>query len=297
MTKLTLVIMAAGMGSRYGGNKQTDGIGPQNEMLMEYSIHDAIRAGFGKVVFIIKPEMEDTLRTLCGERIAKQVEVDYVFQSVDSLPAFYTIPDGRTKPYGTVHAMLVAKNHVDTPFAILNADDYYGVDAFKTMYDTLLAMPESGEACMMGYHLKNTVSENGAVTRGICKVERGYLQQVVETKEIQANPDGTILDLTTSRKLNPESLVSMNFWGFSPWIFNAAQEYFEIFLKREHVDPLKAECLLPNMVDDLMKMGKLNVTVLSTDSQWFGVTYRGDKLKVAESLRRLHENGTYPPCL
>lgn len=285
------------MGSRYGGNKQVDSIGPNGEILMEYSIYDAIRAGFEKVVFIIKPEMEEMLRTLCGDRIAKLVEVSYAFQSYDSLPDFYTVPEGRTKPYGTVHAMLAAKDLVDAPFAILNADDYYGVDAFRTMHDALVKLPETGEACMMGYRLKNTVSENGTVTRGICQVEQGYLQQVIETKEIQANPDGTILDLATNRELNPENLVSMNFWGFSPRIFRVAQEYFETFLKKEHMDPLNAECLLPTMVDDLMKAEKLNVSVLSTDSQWFGVTYQADKPHVAKNLQKLHESGIYPQTL
>lgn len=293
----TLVIMAAGMGSRYGGKKQIDGIGPDNEMLMEYAIYDAIRAGFGKVVFVIKPEMEKMLRVLCGDRIAKQIEVDYAFQSFGSLPEFYTIPDGRTKPYGTVHAILAAKDYVNTPFAILNADDYYGVDAFKTMHDALLAMPEQGEACMIGYHLKNTVSANGTVTRGICRVTQDRLQQVQEIKEIQAKSDGIILDLATNRELDPNSLVSMNFWGFSPWIFSAAQEYFETFLKKEHVDSMNAECLLPTMVDDFLKMGKLKVTVLSTDSHWFGVTYQADKPEVAQSLKKLHENGIYPVTL
>lgn len=297
MSKCNLVIMAAGIGSRYGGNKQMDGIGPNNEILMEYSIHDAIRAGFDKVVFIIKPEMEGLLRSLCGDRIAQQVEVSYAFQSYDSLPDFYTVPEGRTKPYGTVHALLAAKELVDTPFAILNADDYYGVDAFRTMHDALGKLPEAGEACMMGYRLKNTVSENGTVTRGICQVAGDKLSKVVETYKIQQLLDGTIRDLTEDKTLDPESLVSMNFWGFSPRIFDAAQEYFETFLKKEHPDPMKAECLLPTMVDDLMSGGKLAVSVLSTDSQWFGVTYQADKPKVSQSLRRLHENGTYPASL
>jgi len=192
-----LVIMAAGMGKRYGGNKQIDGIGPSGEILMEYSIHDAIIAGFDKIAFIIKPEMEDTLRKLCGDRIARKTEVFYAFQTYDSLPGFYTVPQERTKPFGTVHALLAAKGLVNTPFAILNADDYYGADAFKTMYDTITSLPVSGEACMMGYRLKNTVSENGTVTRGVCEVADGKLVKVKETYQIKPMENGTIWDIQT----------------------------------------------------------------------------------------------------
>ena len=181
----SLVIMAVGMGSRYGGNKQIDGIGPSGEILMEYSIHDALKAGFTRIVFIIKPEMEATLRKLCGDHIANKADVVYTFQTYDSLQAFYTVPHERTKPFGTVHALLAAKGVVNTPFAILNADDYYGVDSFKIMYKAITEMPKSGKACMMGYRLKNTVSENGTVTRGVCEVENGTLVKVKETYQIK----------------------------------------------------------------------------------------------------------------
>lgn len=298
MSNLALVIMAAGMGSRYGGSKQIDGIGPNNELLMEYSIYDAIRAGFDKVVFIIKPGMEMLLRSLCGDRIAEQVEVVYAVQSYDSLPGFFSIPEGRTKPYGTVHALLAARDYVDTPFAILNADDYYGVEAFRSMHDAFVKVKDSSEAYMMGYQLKNTVSENGTVTRGICQVtECGKLQNVVETKNIQLKPDGTIWDQTTGQRLCADSLVSMNFWAFQPAVFSMAEEYFTTFLRVSHPDLLKAECLLPTMVDDLMKTNQLHVNVISTNSEWFGVTYQADKLKVTENLRKLHESGIYPETL
>lgn len=292
----TLIIMAAGMGSRYGGNKQIDGIGPSGEILMEYSIHDAMKAGFDQIVLIIKPEMEETLRKLCGDHIASKTGVSYAFQTFDSLPSFYTVPQGRTKPFGTVHALLAAKGLVNTPFAILNADDYYGVDAFKTMYDAITALSGSGEACMMGYRLKNTVSENGTVTRGVCEVEDGRLVKVKETYQIKPLENGAIWDVQAGQ-LAPEALVSMNFWGFTPWIFDAAQEYFDAFLHRLSPDELKAECLLPTMVDDMMRVGKLVVNVLSTDSQWFGVTYQEDKSKVQESLKKLHAAGVYPASL
>ena len=177
----TLVIMAAGMGSRYGGNKQVDSIGPNGEILMEYSIFDAVEAGFDKVVFIIKPEMKESFHELFGKKIAEKVEVAYAFQSFDSVPDCYTIPEGRVKPFGTGHALLCAKDVVDGPFAVLNADDYYGKTAFKSMYDALQTLPETGKACMVGYKLKNTVSENGYVTRGVCEVENGSLTAVTET--------------------------------------------------------------------------------------------------------------------
>lgn len=297
----TLVIMAAGMGSRYGGNKQIDGIGPSGEILMEYSIHDAIRAGFDKIVFIIKPEMEQTVRALCGDRIAKQVEVAYAFQTYDSIPAFYTIPADRVKPFGTVHAVLSAKDVVHEPFAVLNADDYYGVTAFKTMYDALVNLKDEHEACMVGYKLKNTVSENGTVTRGLCAMdEQGNLTQVKETYKIAPCPDGTIRDLQSEGEgviLDPEVLVSMNFWGFTPWIFEAGQAYFESFLRALAPDNIKGECLLPIMVDDLMQQKQLRVQLLSTDAVWFGITYKEDKASVQADIRALHERGIYPPTL
>lgn len=297
----TLVIMAAGMGSRYGGNKQIDGIGPSGEILMEYSIYDAIRAGFDKIVFIIKPEMEQTLRALCGDRIARQVEVAYAFQTYDSIPAFYTIPADRVKPFGTVHAMLCAKDVVHEPFAVLNADDYYGVSAFKTMYDAITTLKSENEACMVGYRLKNTVSENGTVTRGVCSLDAsGNLTKVQETYKIAPFPDGTIRDTQSSKEgvvLDPEALVSMNFWGFTPWIFKTAQAYFDAFLRALAPDNIKGECLLPVMVDDLMHRQLLRVQVLSTDAVWFGITYKEDKASVQSDLRALHAQGVYPPTL
>lgn len=297
----TLVIMAAGMGSRYGGNKQIDGIGPSGEILMEYSIYDAIRAGFDKVVFIIKPDMEETVRKLCGERIAQRVKVEYAFQTYDSLPDFYTLPEGRIKPFGTVHAVLCAKDVVNEPFAVLNADDYYGVSAFKTMYDALCTLAPEHQACMVGYRLKNTVSKNGTVTRGVCSMdEAGHLLKVKETYKIALLPDGSICDQATegvSVPLDPESLVSMNFWGFTPWMFEAAQAYFDAFLRALSPEDIKGECLLPIMVDEMMQRGELSVQVLSTDAVWFGITYKPDKETVAQSIRALHDQGLYPPSL
>ena len=302
--KVSLVIMAAGLGSRYGGSKQVDGIGPHHEILMEYSIHDAIRAGFNKVVFIIKPEMEEMMERLCGgylrNKTAKDggpVEVAYAFQDFSSVPDFYTIPEGRTKPFGTVHALLCAADVIHEPCCVINADDYYGIGAYKTIYEELVRLPESGKATMGGYLLKNTASLHGAVSRGVCTVEDGKLVSVQETKKIQLYPDGSLRDLERDRALEPESVVSMNFWGFMPSIFPVLQTYFEEFLRSEKGKELKSECLLPVMVDDLMRRNELDVSVLHSDDHWFGMTYQQDRGTVAAELRRLHEEGAYPESL
>ena len=302
--KVSLVIMAAGLGSRYGGSKQVDGIGPHHEILMEYSIHDAIRAGFNKVVFIIKPEMEELMERLCGGYLRNKtaadgspVEVAYAFQDFSALPNFYTIPEGRTKRFGTVHALLCAADVIQEPCCVLNADDYYGIGAYKTIYEELVRLPESGKATMVGYLLKNTASLHGAVSRGVCTVEDGKLVSVQETKNIQLYPDGSLRDLERDWALDPESVVSMNFWGFMPSIFPALQAYFEEFLRGENGKELKSECLLPVMVDDLMRGGELEVSVLRSDDCWFGMTYQQDRETVAAELRRLHEEGAYPESL
>lgn len=297
----TLLIMAAGMGSRYGGNKQVDGLGPNGEILMEYSIHDAIRAGFDHVVFVIKPGMQELIEDICGKRIAKKVKVDYAFQDFSSVPAFYQIPAERTKPFGTVHAVLVAKDLIKQPFCVLNADDYYGVSAFKTAYDKLQTMRAEGEAAMVGYMLKNTVSENGTVSRGVCKADaQGMLTQVVETLKIKLCENGEIRDVANGEPgvlLEADGPVSMNFWGFTPWIFGKLEAYFDQFLKGLAPDAIKAEALLPVFVDELMHKGELSVQVLTTDAKWFGVTYQEDKPNVQASLRALHESGVYPASL
>ena len=302
--KVSLVIMAAGLGSRYGGSKQVDGIGPHHEILMEYSIHDAIRAGFNKVVFIIKPEMEEMMERLCSGYLRNKtaadgspVEVAYAFQDFSSLPDFYTIPEGRTKPFGTVHALLCAADVIHEPCCVINADDYYGIGAYKTIYEELMRLPESGRATMVGYLLKNTASLHGAVSRGVCTVEDGKLVSVQETKKIQLYPDGSLRDLERDRALEPESVVSMNFWGFMPSIFPVLRAYFEEFLRGENGKELKSECLLPVMVDDLMRRNELDVSVLHSDDHWFGMTYQQDRTIVAEELRKLHGNGTYPASL
>ena len=239
--KAALVIMAAGMGSRYGGSKQVDGIGPGGEILMEYSIYDAIRAGFDKVVFIIKDDIVELVDRLCGNylrraktRDGQPLEVCYAMQSYDSVPDFYEIPAQRTKPFGTVHAVLCARDHINEPFCVINADDYYGPDAFRVMYDQLQQMPADGHGAMVGYLLKNTVSENGTVTRGICQVEDGRLIHVREVGRVRLAEDGCIVNVTDEEhpeQLDPESPVSMNFWGFAPSVFGLLQREFERFVR------------------------------------------------------------------
>ena len=302
--KVSLVIMAAGLGSRYGGSKQVDGIGPHNEILMEYSIYDAIRAGFNKIVFIIKPEMEETMERLCGGYLRRKtardgspVEVAYAFQDFSSVPDFYQIPAERTKPFGTVHALLCAADVVDGPCCVINADDYYGIAAYRTMYEALVKLPADGQAVMVGYLLKNTASLHGTVSRGVCTVENGKLRSVREALKIQLYPDGSLRDLAEDRELSPETIVSMNFWGFAPSIFPALKEYFDDFLRNEAGDNIKAECLLPVMVDHQMQAGKLDVTVLHSADKWFGMTYQEDRATVAAELKKLHDSGAYPESL
>ena len=300
MMNTTLVVMAAGMASRYGGNKQITGMGPNNEILLEYSVCDAIRAGFDKVVFIIRPDMLDTVKQICGDKLAKKIKVEYAFQDFTSLPAWYSVPEGRTKPFGTVHAVLCARDCVKEPFAVINADDYYGVDSFQKMHDYLVANTEPTKAAMVGYRLKNTVSIHGAVTRGVCKVVDGRMVDVDEVAKIRLYEDGRIADTSAGEPgvdLDPEALVSMNFWGFQPSIFDQMQRYFEEFLKDADPADIKAECLLPVMVDSLLKQGKVTVDMLETEAVWFGVTYQEDRPLVQQALRELHAKGVYPEKL
>lgn len=296
--------MAAGLGSRYGGSKQVDGIGPHNEILMEYSIHDALRAGFGKIVFIIKPEMEELVERICGSYLRRRtaadgspVEVAYAFQDFSSVPDFYAIPPERTKPFGTVHALLCAAEAVDEPFCVINADDYYGIDAYRAIYQELAALPPAGKATMVGYLLKNTASLHGTVSRGVCTVENGKLRSVREALKVQLYPDGSLRDLAEDMPLSPETVVSMNFWGFTPSIFPALRDYFHQFLRTCAGDDPKAECLLPVMVGAELEQGGLEVSVLHSADRWFGMTYREDREIVAQELRTLHQAGAYPATL
>ena len=299
--KAALVIMAAGLGSRYGGNKH--GVGPNGEILMEYSIYDAIRAGFTKIVFVIKPGMEEMMRRICGDYVARRtaadgsvVEVCYAVQDFTGLPAFYHLPAQREKPFGTGHAVLCARPYVNEPFCVINADDYYGVDAYRKIYQALQRLPEQGNAAMVGYLLKNTVSERGTVSRGVCRVEDGRLLGIKETLKIRLEPDGTIAD-EAEGVLPADAVVSMNFWGFAPSFFRELEMFFYDFLRYEAGDNIKAECMLPSLVGKLIGEGKLKVSVLQSADRWFGMTYHEDRQAVAEELKRLHACGVYPETL
>ena len=302
MMHTTLLIMAAGMGSRFGGNKQIARMGPHGEILLEYSIHDAVAAGFDKVVFVIKRSMEADFRRLVGDRIARKVEVHYAFQEFDFLPGGFMPPEGRVKPYGTVHAVLAAKDVICEPFAVLNADDFYGREAFQLMAEHLRALQgQTNAAAMVAYRLCNTVSENGHVTRGLCEVDdSGHLLKVTETYKIRPFPDGTIRDVNFREEgdvLEPQALVSMNFWGLTPWFFGVAERDLLAFLRSGEGDPMKKEYVLPTAIDRLMHTDGLKVQVGSTAGSWFGVTYQEDRPVVEEALRRLHEAGVYPDAL
>ncbi len=291
--KTTLLIMAAGLGSRYGGDKQIDGLGPHGEILMQYSIYDALRAGFDKLVFVIKPQYKELIDKLCEN--FSGVEREFVYQDFSSIPDFYIIPDERVKPFGTVHAVLCASNVINEPFAVINADDFYGEDAFVKMHESLVTMADS-HASMVAYRLKNTVSPSGAVTRGVCAVDNNELSSVTETYKITLEPDGRICDGEYG-ELDGEALVSMNLWGFNANIFEKMNERFEGFLKKLPDGELKAEYALPTLVDGMIKDGDLAVDVLDTDSVWFGVTYREDRQTVADALAKMHNDGKYPEKL
>lgn len=301
--RASLVIMAAGLGSRYGGTKQIDGIGPHGEILMEYSIYDALRAGFSKVVFIIRPDMQEMMDHLVGylahQKTAdgQPVEVVYVYQDFDSVPSFYHIPEERTKPFGTVHALLCAKDVVDEPFCVINADDYYGMEAFRMIYRELERLPERGKATMVGYQLKNTASIHGPVSRGVCRVHRNRLNGIRERKHIQLYADGTLLDLDTNTSMPPEIPVSMNFWGFMPSIFGRLELYFQRFLDELPQGDITSECILPNMVGAELEQNYMVVSVLQSTDTWFGMTYREDRDLVTAELRKLHAAGVYPATL
>lgn len=300
--KPILAVLAAGMGSRYGGLKQMDPVGPSGEFIIDYSIYDAHRAGFETVVFIIKHEIEDAFRETVGARVEKYMQVRYAFQQVDSLPEGYLLPEGRVKPWGTGHAVLCAAEALDAPFAVINADDYYGPEAFQTAYDFLTRVeddPARSRYAMVGYLLKNTVTENGSVARGVCEVdESNTLLRVVENTRIETYAGGirTSMDGGNSWKdLNPDTLVSMNLWCFRPSFLQALKERFPRFLDAAlKENPLKGEFFLPTTVTELIDSGKAEVKVLPSRDKWYGVTYQEDRPGVVAALREKTEAGLYP---
>ena len=305
MNKPVLVVMAAGMGSRYGGLKQLDPIDDNGHVILDYSCYDAMRAGFETVVFVIKPEIEDLFKEKIGNRIAQKMNVEYVFQRHDDLPEGYTVPEGRTKPWGTAQAVLAARDVVNGPFAVINADDYYGAEGFEQIYSYLLHHPDTAEMyeyAMVGYLLKNTVTENGSVARGVCtETASGYLYNVVErTKIIQGemNPKYTEDDGETWHDLCEDDIVSMNLWGFQKSYLEEAWAGFPAFLdKTLEENPMKGEYFLPTVVSNLLSRKKARVKVLRSNDKWYGVTYKEDKPMVVAALADLRQKGQYPEKL
>lgn len=297
MKDLTLVILAAGMGSRYGGLKQIDKFGANGEAIIDFSIFDAIEAGFNKLVLIIRKEHEAIFEEVLVSNVRPHIAVEYAFQDINDVPEWFSVPEGREKPWGTTHALLAAKKHVDSAFVIINADDYYGKESFVEMARFLKEDVSDTNAAMMGFIVDNTITDNGTVTRGVCKTEDGYLTDIVEMDGIKrtdigvvGGPEGTLIPDGTK--------VSMNFWGFTPEIFNMMEGKFEAFLKNDvEANPMKAEALLPNDVGLLIKEGKLKVEVLSTPERWFGVTYQEDKPMVLKQFADFQSSGKYPEKL
>jgi hypothetical protein len=297
----TLLIMAAGMGSRYGGIKQIEPVGLAGETIMDYSVYDAIRAGFGKVVLIIRKDIEQDLRAFMGNRLEKHVPLSYAYQEPDGLPEGFAVPEGRVKPWGTAHAVLAARREIDTPFAVINADDFYGRDAFSVM-GAYLSAPDAwtggSRFAMAGYKLRNTLSENGSVSRGLCEVSsEGKLISIEEHTRIEKTPAG-IISRRSSRDMTLSGLetVSMNLFGFTPGLFPLLEREFRAFLETGGSD-LKAECYLPSVVTRLIATAEATVEVLPANAAWFGVTYREDKPAVQAGIRALIKAGEYPEKL
>lgn len=302
MNKPTLVVMAAGMGSRYGGLKQIDPVGSHGELIIDYSIYDALQAGFGKVVFVIQKSIEADFREMIGNRIDRLCETAYVFQEIDFLPAGFQLPDGRTKPWGTGHAVLLCQGHIRGPFAVINADDFYGRKSFQSICDQLLAVQAQDdryEFCMVGYPLAKTITDSGHVSRGVCKTNRdGYLIDIEEFTQIKKvgggakylNQNGAWADISL------DTIVSMNMWGFTPAIFEALNSSFSDFLTSINGSQ-KTEFFLPSVVSDLLSRQKASVKIIPTEEQWVGVTYKNDKEFVEKHIATLIERGVYPEKL
>ena len=305
MEKPVLVVLAAGIGSRYGGLKQMDSVGSFGQCLIDYAIYDARRAGFEKVIFVIKKELETDFREMVGNRISRGIEVAYAFQNMEDLTEGVDIPDARSKPWGTTHAVLAARALINGPFAVINADDYYGPEAFRVLYDYLANhtdRPDCFQYAMVGYHLGRTLSDSGGVTRGVCRTNRdGLLENIVEQQDIEREGEGGRFSTDNGQSWNyltGNTLVSMNFWGFQRSFLDEAEKRFPLLLRRALAHhPEKGEVQLPVMVADLLDRGRAQVRVLSSGEQWFGVTYREDKPLVVAALREKTEQGLYPENL
>jgi dTDP-glucose pyrophosphorylase len=294
MTNPTLLVLAAGMGSRYGGLKQLDAVGPNGEAIMDYSIFDARRAGFGKIVFVIRKDMEDAFKSTIGARFEKRIAVQYVFQELGKLLPGFSLPAGRTKPWGTTHAILMAANVIHEPFAVINADDFYGAESYRALGHHL----QSGttDYAMVGFTLRNTLSEFGIVARGVCHVDKdSFLRDISELKGIERD-GGRVINTDAEGqevKLTGGEVVSMNMWGFLPQVFAQLDKHFQEFLKAHSAD-LKSECYIPSTVNELICAGQAKVKVLSSGETWFGVTYREDHPRVVKEINKLIESGSYP---
>jgi dTDP-glucose pyrophosphorylase len=300
MQRPTLLILAAGMGSRYGGLKQLDTFGPGGEAIIDYSIYDAIQAGFGKIVFVIRKSLEADFRERF-DSYEDQIHIDYVFQELDALPEGFNVPEGREKPWGTGHAVMVAADKIDTPFALINADDFYGGKSFKLIADFLKdeSRPASEKYAIVAYKLENTLSDNGHVNRGVCQQDdSGYLTDIHEVEEIQRSEDKIIYpnEAGTAKELKANTLVSMNLMGFPAEFFQHIGSYFHTFLEKRGTE-LKSEFYIPFVVDELIKAGKINMKVLPTNEQWIGVTYQEDRAVVKKRLESLVKEGVYPERL
>lgn len=297
--KPTLVVLAAGMGSRYGGLKQIDAFGPNGEAIIEYSIFDAIRAGFGKIVFIIRRDIEEAFKAHFGNKFAGKIDVDYAYQALDDLPEGFTLPEGREKPWGTAHAMLMAKDVVNEPFAIINADDFYGADAYQVMADYLKSIDnKSNSYALLGYYVKNTLSENGSVSRGVCELDsKGYLTNITERTKIFRKGESIVFEEADGlTPLDENAPVSMNFMGFAPSVFPLLKAQFIDFLK-ENINVPKSEFYIPMALARFVNEGAATVNVLETSAQWFGVTYKEDKEAAQQELSELISRGCYPEHL
>ena len=303
MSKVTLVVMAAGIGSRFGGGiKQLEAVGPNGEIIMDYSIHDALEAGFNKVVFVIRKDLDKDFKEIIGRRMEKLVEVEYAYQELNDIPErFLKKTEGRKKPWGTGQAILCCKDVVDEPFLVINADDYYGKEAYREAYAYLTGRKDDNayEACMVGFVLKNTLSDNGGVTRGVCKVDEHHmLSEIVETSNIVKTAEGAAVQTEDGAvPIDVESEVSMNMWGLSPKFFEVLDKGFDEFLEKLDPENLKGEYLLPTIIGDLLKEGKMKVEVRKSHDEWFGVTYKEDKPGVVAAIQKLITDGVYPEKL
>ncbi|MBQ5904991.1 MAG: nucleotidyltransferase [Clostridia bacterium] len=303
MKDITLVIMAAGMGSRYGGLKQIDPVGLKGEIILDYSVYDAIEAGFTKVIFVIKHEIEEDFKAIIGNKYDGRIKIDFAYQDIDNIPEGYSVPEGRTKPWGTGHAILSCKDLVDGPFAVINADDFYGKDTFKKLYNELTREKPASDKyqfCMAGFKIENTLTENGHVARGVCETEGNRLTGVNERTKIVKDGDKikyTEDDGESWTEIPVGTTVSMNLWGFTADMMKELQKGFAEFFEKNKNDLSKCEYYIPFAVDDLIKEGKAEVTVVVTEEKWYGVTYKADKPVVEKALKEKTEEGVYPSPL